>query len=306
MSASPAAVPLPTKTSLETLGDFYVRPLGKGFLLTNDWGYYLHLGPDELRRFVEGRLSEGQPLWRELKSKGFLRKHLDLKDLASKFASHNSYLWRGPNLHIVVVTLRCNLKCVYCHSSVVGEKRREFDMTQKTARRVVDFIFESPNPDLTIEFQGGEPLLNWEVVRFIARYSRKKAQEQRRNLKLALVSNFTLLDEDKLKELSDLGVAMCTSFDGPPAVHDHNRIYLGGNGHASVAHWIERILSLGLPTGALMTTTRRSLSHPRAIVDEYSRLGLREIFLRPLHYLGFARRSWETIGYRDEEFIAFY
>jgi His-Xaa-Ser system radical SAM maturase HxsB len=121
-----------------------------------------------------------------------------------------------------------------------------------------------------------------------------------------MVSNYTLMDEDKLKFLADHGVSLCTSLDGPPEVHDHNRIYLGGNSHAAVSFWIEKILKAGLSTGALMTTTKRSLGYPQEIIDEYARLGLNEVFLRPLHYLGFARRSWGVIGYTDEQFLEFY
>jgi radical SAM protein with 4Fe4S-binding SPASM domain len=94
--------------------------------------------------------------------------------------------------------------------------------------------------------------------------------------------------------------------DGPASVHDANRIHLGGNSHAATARWLERLVKSGTGTGALMTTTRKSLSCAKEIVDEYRRLGLGQIFVRPLHYLGFAKKSWHVIGYEDAEFIAFY
>ncbi|HEX4048520.1 MAG TPA: radical SAM protein, partial [Elusimicrobiota bacterium] len=297
---------LPGAKALKELGDFCFRKVGGRVLLTNDWGYHATLSEADFETFVQGRLPRDGAVWLELKKKGFLRGHRDLKDLAAKFAAHHPYLWKGPSLHIVVVTLRCNLKCVYCHSSVVGEAQREFDMTLDTARRSVDMIFESPNPSLMIEFQGGEPMMNWPVVKFVAEYARKKNRTANRQLKLMMVSNLTLLDEEKLAACADLGISICTSLDGPASVHDANRIHLGGNSHAATARWLERLVKSGTGTGALMTTTRKSLSCAKEIVDEYRRLGLGQIFVRPLHYLGFAKKSWHVIGYEDAEFIAFY
>jgi His-Xaa-Ser system radical SAM maturase HxsB len=179
-------------------------------------------------------------------------------------------------------------------------------MSQEVARKTVDFIFKSPSPYLTIEFQGGEPLMNWPAVKQVVEYALQKNIAAKRSLKFCLVSNFSLLDEGKLDFLLSHDVSLCTSLDGPPQVHDQNRIQLGGHSHAGVTHWIEEIRRRGKSAGALMTTTRRSLGSSREIVDEYRRLKLQDIFLRPLHYLGFAKRSWNVIGYEDADFLDFY
>jgi len=297
---------LPSSRALRTLGDFYARRLGNRMLITNDWGHHASLEPKQFEDFVHGRLKTGDALWHELKNKGFIKGQQDFKALAELFKSHNAYLWRGPSLHIIVLTLRCNLKCVYCHSSVVGADQTQFDMSLETARKTVDFIFSGPAKSFTIEFQGGEPLLNWPVLKFIVEYARQKAPITGKKVTLTMVSNFSLMDEEKLDFLLQNGVSLCTSLDGPAAVHDRNRIYLGGNSHQSVAHWLKAVMNRKNRAGALMTTTRLSLKHPREIVDEYRRMGQTQIFLRPLHYLGFAKRSWKTIGYTDEEYMSFY
>ena len=301
-----AAFPMPTAAALRKLGDFFLRKVGGRYLISNDWGYYALLEPAQFKDFVAGRIPQDGPLWLELKSKGFLKGHQDFADLTAKFKGHNSFLWKGPSLHIVVLTLRCNLKCVYCHSGVVGVDQTQFDMTLETARKTVDFILSSPNNNVALEFQGGEPLLNWPALRFIVEYVKEHAAKAGKTVALSLVSNFSLLDDEKLDYLLLHNVSLCTSVDGPKEVHDRNRIYLGGNSHESVTRWTKAIRARGRSSGALMTATRFSLSHPREIVDEYRRLEQTEIFLRPLHYLGFAKRSWETIGYDDAAFIAFY
>jgi sulfatase maturation enzyme AslB (radical SAM superfamily) len=54
---------------------------------------------------------------------------------------------------MIIVTLRCNHKCKYCHAAVAPETATEFDMDLDTARKTVDTIFYSKSNNLTIEFQ---------------------------------------------------------------------------------------------------------------------------------------------------------
>ncbi len=304
------------KSSPDGLAPVNFRAMGGWHLITNEWGRYLDLEPGDFRRLMAGEIAPGHPLRERLEAGGFLRSRLDFPDLARAYVKRNSFRYfPGPSLHMVVVTLRCNQKCHYCHSSVVDPSRTDTDMDVETARRVVDFIFATPNPTLCIEFQGGEPLLNWPVVKFITRYAQAKARATNRRLIVALVCNFTLMTEERLQFLLDHHVSICTSLDGPPEVHDQNRPFLGGGqAQGKVVAWLENLTQrcrertdrkYYLP-GALMTTTRFSLPHGRAIVDLYDRLGLEQIFLRPLSPIGYAKRVWGEIGYGPEEFVAFY
>jgi sulfatase maturation enzyme AslB (radical SAM superfamily) len=75
------------------------------------------------------------------------------KDMVLYYAKKNSFLQYGPSLHIIVTTLRCNHKCQYCHAAVAPMTAENMDMTEETAKKVVDTIFYTSNPNLTIEFQ---------------------------------------------------------------------------------------------------------------------------------------------------------
>lgn len=304
---SPISFALPDPKALKKLGDFSFREVAGRYLVTNDWGRYVLLTPEEFRDFVAGRLDSAKPVWQKLKEGGFIKGKENKAELIRSFRGLKNHLWNAPGLHIIVVTLRCNLKCVYCHSSVVGREQTQFDMTEETARKSVDLIFSSPSPRLTIEFQGGEPLMNWPIIKFIVEYSRKKAKKEKRNLSIALISNLSLMNEERMSFLITNHVSLSTSLDGPEALHNANRIALGGVSHADVTRWIKhyREKTRG-GIGALMTTTKKSLSYPKEIVNEYRSLGLKELFLRPLHYLGFAKRSWVAIGYEDSQYIEFY
>jgi His-Xaa-Ser system radical SAM maturase HxsB len=305
-----------TKTAPEGLGPFNFRDFGSWVLLTNDWGRWLMLDKPDFERFLAGAVKPDEELYAELAGRGFVRDRMDFGDLATSYLKQTSFrLVRGPSLHMIVVTLRCNQKCQYCHSSVVDPSRTDTDMDVETAKRTVDFIFRTPNEAICIEFQGGEPLLNWPVVKFVVEYAQAKAKEQKRRLLIALVNNFTLMSEDRLNFLIEHGVSICTSLDGPADLHDRNRPFLGGGqAQNKVVTWVRRLMTMAksddlrkpyLPS-ALMTTTKFSLGRAREIVDLYRELGMEQIFLRPLSPIGYAKRVWGEIGYAPEDFLRFY
>ena len=283
------------------------RRLGSSVLITNDAGEHAFLSDKDYASYLGGKLESP-----DLMRKDFMRDQHDFSHLAQRAVTRNLLDWKGPNVHTVVVTLRCNFKCLYCHASVVGVEATDKDMTVATARNVVDLIFSSPSPTLMIEFQGGEPLLNWPVVKFIVQYAREKNTHHKRALHFGLISNFSLLDDEKIAFLIDNGVSFCTSLDGPKDLHDKNRIYLGGNSHESVVGGLKKVLAAkaaGRKTdtpNAICTITKHSLGRAPEIVDQLVALGLERIQFGPLDPIGFAKKSWDTIGYTSAEFVKFY
>ena len=310
----PGAASLPPAAG--SVAGLNFRQVNGRILVTNDVGHYADLAPADFDRLLGGRIAEGDPLWAELSQKGFLKDRLDFPKLAQTYLKKNAFYWWAPALQIVVTTLRCNHKCMYCHASVVGEDRFDLDMTLETAKQTVDFIFSSPNPSLVIEFQGGEPLMNWPAIEFITKYARERNKQEHRNLFVALVSNFSLMDDKKFKFLVDNQVSVCTSLDGPEALHNKNRIYRKGNSFAEEVKWLKRFQEAAevsdagtarhYKPGALLTTTRFSFNYPKEIVDTYIDLGLNVLCIRPMSPIGFARRVWDKIGYTGPQFQEFY
>jgi His-Xaa-Ser system radical SAM maturase HxsB len=302
---------LPTPSAERVPGAAF-RRVGEKVLLVSEAGDFSLLSEADFRRWLEGGVADGEPLAAELAGRGLDRRRLDFQSLARGLKTRHLLDWAGPLVHTVVVTRRCNFKCLYCHASVLDASKTGADMTLETARRTVDFIFSTPNPELMIEFQGGEPLLNWPVVRFIAAYARRRAKWEGRKVHLALISNFSLLDEEKIRFLAEQQTSFCTSLDGPEDLHNSNRLYLGGNSHAQVVAWIRRLQELrasGLaidPPNAICTVTKQSLGRAREIVDQAVELGLERIQLGPLDPIGFARKAWDKIGYEPEAFADFY
>lgn len=195
------------KIDYSKLGFFRFKKLNKNYLLTGEAGDYVYLTPQEFNNYLQGKLEKKSTVYKELSRKNFINGEINLNDYIKNCKEKNQYLLQpGPSLHIIVATLRCNHRCLYCQTSSAGAEAHHLDMKEETARKIVDFIFQSPNPFLAIEFQGGEPLFNWPVIKDIVELSQKKSQEDKRNLELRLVSNFTLMDEEKMNYLFEKGL----------------------------------------------------------------------------------------------------
>lgn len=233
----------------------------------------------------------------------------NLDRIADDFRQLRSNLFIDTGLHIAVVTEYCNLDCVYCQTN----KKNKRNMDLEVATGILGYLFASRNQAVRLEFQGGEPLLNWPAVKFLIEHSRKQNKIEKKNLVISLVSNLFLLDKEKINYLLKNDVEICTSLDGPAIVHDQNRLSLkSAEGHGAVVEKIKLLRDIyrkkkdGKRVGALLTVTRQSLPYFKRIIDEYAELGLDSIHLRPINKLGKAAVNWDKIGYTAEEFNEFW
>ncbi|MCK6588372.1 MAG: His-Xaa-Ser system radical SAM maturase HxsB [Polyangiaceae bacterium] len=290
------------------------RKVAGKILLTNPWGDWIALSPEEFDE-LRSRDAFSNELSAKLRERRFLRADLPQEALIQRLTNKTRFLGAGPNLHILVVTLRCNETCVYCHASRAEMDRLDTDMSVETAERAIDLALSSTSPGITIEFQGGEPLVNFAVVRHAIEYAIERNRAYDKTLDFTLISNLALMDDEKLDYLVGHRVQICTSIDGPAALHDKQRKLIGGSAHGEAVKWIRRINeryeTMGLdPTlyrvEALLTTTRESLRYPKEIVDAYASLGCRALFLRPVDPFGFASRTGGRIGIEHDDYLAFY
>lgn len=286
------------------------REVAGRVVVTNPWGDWAVLRRDDWER-----LRHDADALRGALPRNFYRDTLDRDALVARTREKSRFLQVGPNLHILVVTLRCNQTCVYCHASRAMMDREGYDMTAETARRAVDLALASTSPAITLEFQGGEPLANFPVVREVIEYALARNTDAGKALDFTLISNLSLMDDARLEYLVSRRVQICTSVDGPAALHDRQRRLAGGSAHAEVARWIRRIneryTAMGLDPNlyrveALLTTTREALAQPREIVETYAALGCRAIYLRPVDPFGFAAKTGERVGYEGDAFLRFY
>jgi His-Xaa-Ser system radical SAM maturase HxsB len=293
---------------------FQFRQLDDCYLVTNPVGDYVFLSVSEFAAFVEGRLPEDNPLSRTLAEKNFVRSSVNVAALAERVAKSKSFLDYGPNLHVVELTLRCNQTCTYCHSSRASIGEAGKDMSVETADKVLDLIFQSTCPSLTIEFQGGEPLANFDVLRHLVDNAIERNKAASKSLSFSLVTNLSLMDDEKLAYLLDRRVQICTSIDGPRLVHNQQRRLPSGNAYDVATAWTAKLNRAYADAQldpevyhveGLLTVTRETLEYPRQVIDTYVELGFRAVFLRPLDPFGFASKNTK-LAYTPAEYLKFY
>jgi uncharacterized protein len=294
---------------------FRVREVSGSFVVTNAQGDWVILTAADFKAFGEGTVERASPLWERLKAANLIRSEFDVPAAVARLRKRMKFLDSGPNLHMLIVTLRCNETCVYCHASRANMDAVQTDMSAETAERSIDLALGSSSPFITIEFQGGEPLVNFTVVKHAIEYGQRRALEVGKSIEFTMVSNLALMDEEKLSFLLDHKVQICTSIDGPEHLHDKQRKLIGSSAFKAAVFWIKRINQAYVERGldpslyhveALLTTTREALSRGREIVDTYVSLGCRAMFLRPIDPFGFVEKTAGRVEYPREEYLQFY
>lgn len=302
---------LPAPAGYRLLPFRFLRWDGDEVLLTNDVGEFLFLPRTAVEDLVAHRLPRESPAFLELKARHFLAEgdsDAPLELLATKYRTKKSFLDGFTRLHLFVVTLRCDHSCRYCQVSRVTANKHRYDMSRETAEKSIDLMFRSPALALKVEFQGGESLLNFDLVRWIVERVEERNLVERRQLEFVVATNLSPLTDEMLEFLRDHRVLISTSLDGPDHLHDSNRPRRGNDSHAVTVANLRRAREvLGHDrVSAIMTTSQASLDQPREIIDEYVRQGFDAVFLRPISPYGFAVRTGEAARYQALEFLEFY
>lgn len=279
--------------------------------MVNEVGEYLFLRNDAFDSFVSHSLSLSSDIYHDLKGKHFLfdsDSSAPFELLAVKYRTKKSHLSGFTKLHIFVVSLRCEHSCHYCQVSRVSTDKALYDMSPETARRALDMVFRSPAQEIKIEFQGGEPLLNFERIVQIVEEAEKRSQTTGKEVEFVATTNLALITDEMLEYFRDHKILVSTSLDGPEFVHNPNRPRPGNDSYQLTIQNIQRVREvLGFDSvSAIMTATKLSLQHPREIIDEYVRNGFQSIFLRNLSPYGFALKTEKRIGYTIDDFLNFY
>jgi sulfatase maturation enzyme AslB (radical SAM superfamily) len=133
---------------------FRYREVDGDVLLTSYLGDWVFVSKEEFLAMVRGEVGEGSPLYDRLASRGFVRDRIDPEQAADRLRRKKRFLDAGPNLHVMVVTLRCNESCVYCHAARADMTETQTDMTPEIAEKAVELALQTTSPSVTIEFQG--------------------------------------------------------------------------------------------------------------------------------------------------------
>ncbi len=281
------------------------------YVLTNLAGEYLVMDRPSLLQLLRHQLSQTDPQYCDLRARHFL---LDESTaiapalLSLKVRTRYHRLAEFTGLHLFVVTLRCEHACPYCQVSRQSEDTLRYDMSHESASAALNLALQSPATNLKIEFQGGEPLLNFEIIQYVVQEAEVRNSRLGKNLAFVIATNLALITDEILEFCRTHSILLSTSLDGPKDLHNANRPRPGGDSYERTLTGIRlarRILGSDR-VSALMTTTEASLPRVRAIIDEYRAQEFQGIFLRPLSPYGFAIKTRSYRAYNTERWLAFY
>lgn len=284
---------------------------GDSYLATNMAGESIVLDRGDLEAIVERRLTPSHPSYADFRAKHLIAEEGDKSPaelLALKVRTRYQRLSHFTNLHMFVTTLRCDHSCQYCQVSRQSEDKAAFDMTPEIADRSLDLAFRSPSNAIKIEFQGGEPLLNFDLIRYIVDKAKPRAAAEGRDLEIVIATTLSLATTDMLEYCRDNQILLSVSLDGPSDLHNKNRPRPNRDSHQRFMVGLQAAREIvGFErVSALMTTTAASLPRVKDIVDEYVALGFEGVFLRALSPYGFAVKTKSYAAYDTEEWLQFY
>ena len=150
-------------------------------------------------------------------------------DLAGQFKGKRENVIKAMCLHVAHT---CNLNCSYCFASQGKYHGDRALMSYEVGKQALDFLMDHSGTrhNLEVDFFGGEPLMNFDVVKRLVAYARQREKECGKNFRFTLTTNGMLIDDDVIdfanREMSNVVL----SLDGRKEVHDRYRVDYAGNG----------------------------------------------------------------------------
>lgn len=126
----------------------------------------------------------------------------------------------------------CNLRCKYCFASTGDFGTKRTLMSADTGKKAIDFLIEksATRRNLEVDFFGGEPLLNFDVVKEIVLYALERQKESGKNFRFTITTNAVLLKDEHMKFINEYMGNVVLSIDGRPEVNDRMRVRVDGRG----------------------------------------------------------------------------
>jgi radical SAM protein with 4Fe4S-binding SPASM domain len=217
---------------------------------------------------------------------------------------------RGPlfNRNYLVellLTEECNLACTYCFADAKpGKMTMSFDVVRQT----IDKAIKLPSEHLKIEFAGGEPFIEFELLKKAVYYTEKAAEEAGKRVEILVQSNGTLFTDDVLRFIGstrtmDVGV----SLDGTKDANDKTRLFASGEGsYDSIIEGLKRYRSiLGNLPGIVTIVHRHNWDRAEELLEFFESLGVVKLRFNPVLRLGRGNSKWNQIGITPEEYFCF-
>ncbi|QDU69569.1 radical SAM/SPASM domain-containing protein [Engelhardtia mirabilis] len=189
----------------------------------------------------------------------------------------DSLVQHHPRKMMLMVQSNCNLKCTYCYEVQSGFHSTGTGMDYETGVRSIEFLIQRSGrrPDVEITFFGGEPLLNFDLIKRLVDYSKSREAETGKAFYYQVTTNGTLLTDEIIAYMVEHEFSVMLSIDGPPELNDRHRVDLGGRGTGAKAiEWGKKLVEAQRAAGLREAMVRVTLTHQNsdgAAVESYLR-----------------------------------
>ncbi len=165
----------------------------------------------------------------ELKAAGKLWAADTFEPLAGDLKEKSAGIVKALCLHVAHT---CNLNCAYCFASQGNYHGERAVMSYEVGKQALDFLMDHSGTrhNLEVDFFGGEPLMNWQVVKDLVAYARSMEKERGKNFRFTLTTNGMLIDDDVIDFANKEMHNVVLSLDGRKEVHDRYRVDYAGKG----------------------------------------------------------------------------
>lgn len=273
-------------------------------LVTGEAGDYGFFEDGVIRRFVDGSLTaDERRRFRELSLIIDDGDEWRLASLMRRIRDAHAPPRKRLSYLIVVPTLRCDLSCNYCQVSRAGLDAPGFDWTERHLAQFEKFIGAIDADHLKLEFQGGEPTVRPDLLRRII----DVCVRQFKSTEFVICTNLTRITPESEALLARDDVSISTSIDGPEETMTANRTGAAEISRAVFANFDYLSGKYGAhKISALPTITDQTIADPGGLIDFYAALGFQSIFLRPVNYMGFARKKHGVLSRDFAKWDRFY
>ncbi|MBR5473822.1 MAG: thioether cross-link-forming SCIFF peptide maturase [Lachnospiraceae bacterium] len=165
----------------------------------------------------------------ELKEAGKLFSEDTFEPMAGKLKEKTAGVVKALCLHVAHT---CNLNCSYCFASQGNYHGDRAVMSYEVGKQALDFLMDHSGTrrNLEVDFFGGEPLMNFQVVKDLVAYARSVEKERGKNFRFTLTTNGVLVDDDVIEWANKECSNVVLSLDGRKEIHDRFRVDFAGNG----------------------------------------------------------------------------
>ena len=203
--------------------------------------------------------------------------------MAGTFKERSGDVVKALCLHVAHT---CNLNCSYCFASQGKYHGERALMSLEVGKRAIDFLIENSGTrhNLEVDFFGGEPLMNWEVVKQIVAYARSVEKQHNKNFRFTLTTNGMLINDEVIEFANREMSNVVLSLDGRREVHDATRVdYAGRGSYDRIVPKFQKLVAARGGKGYYMrgTFTHRNPDFTKDVLH-MADLGFTELSMEPV------------------------